>query len=407
MRPINIFFIIIILLTLFNNKIYTIDVDESPTILPFTQAIHQRFYFATRLENPINMLHEIKNECSSILLQTCKEKDLIPLENLKKYQFKHSRTLKCIDSLKNENALTSFFHLWQDVAGYKYLGDQVFINEFITLLIFFTKKVITIHVKLSSESLELLNKAQEKALNGKRPIKLDFIAACVEQYYLNRMKKPFDVAAFNAILNQETKSIACKRVTKNSDKIFERFYHIKRLTKPVEKLLAFEDKKLFFQNSDAKKFDHSLNFKNDRVQSIIKQMEENKCSEPLKRAWRDVRRFKSVEDDQYLKDVLKMLFASYKNILTKKLPTTSQAKAEESLKTIEYLYNEVEKMSSDNILNAIDMLTIELEGFLEIQNTSCMSRLKKIKESRAFWAATSFLTAGGLIYLKNNFFNEG
>ena len=192
---------------------------QSPIFIsPFSQTVHQRLYIISRLENYINMLEHLNQ--NSIIID--KEK---PVDHL----FKNEKINCCINEIYATNTIDSLLRLWQDIASYKHIEDIEFVEEFITMFSFITQSM-TSHVN----QLKVKNSFHRKNLLSIQEL-LDNIEDNIKFLY----KTDYNNTKSTILHTQDSTTIT-------SDPIFERFYYIKRLAKPITLLFIKKIIMLFF-----------------------------------------------------------------------------------------------------------------------------------------------------------------
>lgn len=156
----------------------------------------------------------------------------------------------------------------------------------------------------------------------------------------------------------------------SANQIFLRFYYLQRLSKPVHMLYKYYKRHsfcalhTFVEKGHKFVIDDKLQFNNERVKLCIKRMEETQCLDQLFRLWLELKQYKLLGNDTFVREFSILTFITYKNIITHCL--TKQPNLHKSLgQSILNLYNNLESLPLEEILEAIDMLSEELPPILE------------------------------------------
>lgn len=324
------------------------------SIAPFSYKVLKRFYLIERLRKTMNVIAEIKEQIDQCAFLA--GHNSIPAKN-------HSITL-----LNNTTrTLRPLFMLWEDFSNYKKLNDELFVEEF-------TREVfVVVKFKLLNDLHK--SKLQTKAFCSNFDFvdhvsintRIDIIAA------IGNFLKDETITLHH--LHDEIQSIIARQkkrfndIPKNieSEHILQRLYLIERLRNQTTFLQCFKQlnlnifKKTDFKNKKFKKreFDDQIIFHDHRIQTTIKKMIQTNSLDPLILLLENFYEFVHIDNAEFIRETLITLFITQKNILMNHLPETKDAGT--VIIQIVHLYNLINSLPIEEILNAIDTLTDALE----------------------------------------------
>ena len=156
-----------------------IDEEDQVSISPFTNAVHQRYYFIARLE-PVHVIIESLH-CTSIVTYQ-------DYQALSQIEPRHFRIIQCIEEMQEEQTCVPLLELWGEVCVYKYITDEQFIKEYTALVCVIAHQLVTqMHDQLSNSDQKTLAKVIDRAPGSASNICSYDVA--FRYYLVKRLKK--------------------------------------------------------------------------------------------------------------------------------------------------------------------------------------------------------------------------
>lgn len=278
---------------------------EHVTVTQFCELYHQRSYFVLRLEQIIELIKKIDKKPFTFKFNHA--------------QFDNPLVLKCIEEIEKTNSIQPFYKLWKNTRRYKYLEDESFALN-VTRLIFTIQHTIytsTRHADTgSSFDIELHLSCSSYTE-----------ATTIRKYHAKRLSETF---AF-------LKTVRCSKRS------------------------LFEEE---HEGCDCSFITH-YQFTNPSILNCIKKMEEQKTLEPLLSLYKEFTTYKLIQDDLFVREFTTLAFIVTRNIFIHNIqdpPTTLQKRAKNQ---VTHIYENLDKLPLDEILEAIDLLNDELPEILD------------------------------------------
>lgn len=298
---------------------------DTYTINHRTKNIYHRFYVINRLEPTLRF---IENKQNKKALNIC-------YESLKNQSWKHPEIQTVCADIIDKKDISPLFTCWQHLYSYRHIEDNLFEAEFVQL-IWLLCKVINI-----SDS-------------------------------------PCDK----------------KNAQITTDTIANNFYLIHRLMRPIETLCSIYEQSPISISEQKKDMLHTSFFdemkepSHVRIQDCVREIEETNSMKPIKKVYKECVQYRYAGDDTFLQEQLSLLFFAYKLILTKKLSNQTEQVIMHEMDTIQYISNNLEEFSTDQILTAIDMMTDKLSTIHNLEKKG-----KSLLQKRVYWAALPLIAA--------------
>ena len=291
-------------------------------ISDFCELVHFRTYYIHRLEQSIALL---KNKDKKNKIEW----------RINKQPFKEKHILNAIDGINAKNTLQPFFNLWDLILSLKYLDDKNLLKEFAILL-------YILHNNLRIKQPEIKNLVEsdlQLSLAGTNFTE----AITIRIYYAHRLQIPI----------QRLKSIKC-----NKDTFFE---HI--------------------ENGCDCTFISNYDFQHPAILSCIKKIDVQSSLSPVLDLWLEFSNFKQIQDELFLKEFLLLVFTTYRNLLINNAFIHQTPIKKATLEIISQIYEHLESIPLEQILEAIDVLTEELPEIMqEYEINSDMAWKKWLKK---------------------------
>ncbi|MEX0940662.1 MAG: hypothetical protein WDZ41_04850 [Candidatus Babeliales bacterium] len=329
----------------FLNTVVKENIDKSFAISFFTELIYRRYYFVARLEKTVNFITTLKNKIHGcIKLEYITHIDDINL-------FKHVLIKESVAKMNQTKSLEPIIITWHDFKNYKFLEDEIFLDDFTKLILIISKKLFLHIMPKQPTDIEIL---YEKGLNVSSLERLDFIDNFIEK-----------VDEINEISTYKSSPFYLQKIKSNfTEAIAQRFYYLQRLNPSLDYLMKHIEKKelrnllLEYNNNKLDVFHHK------RIQECIGSMEIQHSIHPLLILCNDIKQYKFLEDPAFIQESIKLIFILYKNIFFG-FSNTKKIISPELLQQINTLYQKIDHLPLEEILNTIDMLAHELPNIVE------------------------------------------
>lgn len=212
-----------------------------------------------------------------------------------------------------------------------------------------------------------------------------------------KQKLLFFLCCNASILSTSIKSLEQKSDTVSTERIFYRFYLINRLQPSIElfsRIVLNESKTNSHLHELICAFDDldSSLFTNSTIQKSIQYMCQFNDTEPLIHLIETLGHYRYIEDDIYVREVIILLLAVYKNIVVRVVYKNTPI-PKDLINLIVTTYSSIKIVSLDNLLETLDAATDELEHLYNTQQATYTTRL------RANLTIGALITLGGLLWL--------
>ena len=301
-----------------------------------TDLIYQRFYLIKRLQHPMNMLLD---------------RHIQPqlFDRMDPSFFSHSEVQSIVTELKHSLCLKPMHTLWQKFTSYQYLFDPIFTDEYIRLIC----------------SLYLIQKTESIKLFSSREQQLYFLDTIIDVRSHQIPTPPVKVQP---------------QMEATTDHIAQRYFVLKRLRKAMDFLVSvhIQDKNPFLKKAtravsidytddvrdDLKQFSH------ERIKECLRSLCHEKNLEPLLLVCAECKQYRYVTDDTFLQEMLMSMFLIYKSLLLKNLSEPTEQMVLTEMNQVLEVYENLDRLSLDEILEAIDVATDTLITIQNIQTGS-------------------------------------
>lgn len=312
-----------------------IDSRFEKSINPFTRDVYYRYYLIERCQDPVDLLKKNPNVWRAI------DFDHFILHQNDRDIFENSIVKEKALAIQKTHLIEPFLDLWHQISTHRHVNDLSFHEDFIKLLFMLYR------------SLEQPSPQKAPAQNP--------TAYSIEKM-LSTIDKHTDKIRPNSPKRSAPDNAPSDTYPVTTDDIALNYYLIHRLDKPIRFLAAAHDKLI---SSKTGLVDHAMcnmgiNFSHERINYCFNQMTARKNLEPFLHTWQEFSRFRHAGDAHFLKEMLMMLFAVYKDLLLSMLTTESEEFITSEMDTILDLYEHVNELPLDDILHAIDLTTDKL-----------------------------------------------
>ncbi len=319
--------------------------SECPHHLHITQRtdlIYQRFYLIKRLHDPVH-----------VLLHCQMQPELF--DHMETTFFNHAEIQLIVNEMKAAHSVKPIQVLWERFNAYQYLFDSLFTDECIRLIC----------------SLYIMQKPD--------PIK--FLSS--REQHLHFLDTVMDAR------NQQHEKLSVRipsHVEVTTDQIAQRYFVLKRLRKAMDFLVDvhIQDRNPFFSDTiRTTSIDYTedvrddLNqFSHDRIKECLRSLYQEKNLEPLLLVCSECKQYRYATDDTFLQEMLMSVFLVYKSLLLKNISESTEKMVLTEMNQVLEVYENLDRLSLDEILEAIDVAT---DTLITIQN------IQKESYTKHFW----------------------
>lgn len=284
-------------------SIITLCAERSLVIPELCESITRRTYLLSRLERMILMLRVTKSSKKF---------------SLNSALFSHPTIITTIKQIDDNNSLQPLFDLWDYLKEYRSIDDCQLIHEFTKLTLSIP---VTMHYgphikKMAHPDIKL-------SLNG-----ITFTeAVTLRHYYAQRLKRPLSFL----------KQVKCKKTD-----------YFEQAANGCNCLLIT-----------------NYQFSHPEIKRVVSHMEQHNSLDPLLKLGNEFEKMKLIQDEQFQKQFMGLIFTTYRNLLINNASTHHLPIKKNTLELMAHLYDELEQLPLEQLLDAIDLLAEELPPLLE------------------------------------------
>ena len=279
--------------------------DEKIIITQFCERYHQRSYFILRLEKIIESIRKHPQKKYSF--------------SFNQEQFNNHTVLACMAEIQKKTSLQPFYGLWEQINHYKYMEEKSFAHDF-TKLLFAIQHTIYAH-NIKTKGIPPFD--IQFSLEGRSYTE----ATTIRNYYFKRLHCVF---------------LLLKKI-------------------PCSKQSLFDTEGI---GCDCTFITHHT-FLHKDIKKCIEQMERQQSVKPLIALSKDFYCCKLIQDDVFLREFITLTFIVLRNIFNNNIPAPLTPVQKKYTSHIAYIYQNLDKLPLEEILEAIDLLHKELPGLLE------------------------------------------
>lgn len=284
--------------------------EKTIVICKSCEMVHERSYFLRRLKKIIDLFQHLDK---SPRVNT-------DFNNFSPDLFSHPRIKRLIVSLENTSNLGAFFNLWEELCDYKYINDELLIKEFTRFTLLITKKICPECYTKSTNPLDISFTLSSGSYTE---------AVTIRDYYSTRLKKPLELLSH----------IKC-----NKDSLFE------SVSRDHECNCVFES---------------HIRFKHGDINRCIDLMSSKNSVSPLLQLGKEFSKYRLIQDEKFNREFLLLVFGVYKNLITYNALHKNLSINKSTLTLISYIYENLEHLPLEQILDATDLLSEELPHLLD------------------------------------------
>lgn len=318
-------------------------------ISAFTELVYKRVYFIERLERSVEFL-----KCLPIDIEVLLE------VNQDLHCFHHKTIKDSINKIIQLKSLHPIELAWEDFIAFKLLDDELYLDDFTKLILIISERIL-LHIikRLPHKPLFDINSLFEKALSASYLERLAYIDLALEALSTLKIKTSFKKPI---LIVDHVKMGYTESVT-------NRFYYVHRLQKSVKKILCNkQDTALFFKhiNHIISAVDEKISFSHEYINDAVKDMESERNLNSFENLWHAFEHYKCIEDVLFVREFSKLVFILHKNkIMNSYITHSKQVITDCTMQQLIDLYNKLDSLPLEELLNAIDVLTNEFPAINE------------------------------------------
>lgn len=372
------------------------------SISNFCNLVYRRYYFIARMRRAITLLSKINSKTSNNFSDS--SESIVDIEFPKPNIFSHAKIKHCINEFAITKNFNAVIELWEELLVYKEIDDSVIVEEFARLVFLIFKNF---HLHTKKEPMPKKDCELEKLHNSLVMLPLaqlieiiDIVAELHSQKKedLNMIENLLADALNNTGIYEDLDKTDLKSTINyypETEIVTNRFFFIQRLAQPINLLEKLKPNSALLYSKVTNAIASILNnhledlrLTNDEIRLAAKKIMDSKTINPIFDAWENIKEYKHAENDDFLKQFIKLTFLIYKSLLR-------ASKNEEliiSEAEIVQNYNEFSQLSIVDMLEKIDSLAWEINDEIrEIKKSH-----KKIWKTIAyrFWWLPTIITAG-------------
>lgn len=152
----------------------------------------------------------------------------------------------------------------------------------------------------------------------------------------------------------------------NLDDVAMRFYLLRRLAKSMMFLNKLDKKNIFLSacsDIEGNMIDDITDrfvFTQKNVVLCIKEIRRTRSIQPLLKLWDDIKHYRFIKSIDLIKEFSILTFVIYKNLMTHCLPEHMSSREKSVTQSLIQVYEKLDSLPLEEILNAIDLVTEEL-----------------------------------------------
>ncbi len=300
-----------------------------------TFLVYRRYYFIERLDKTIQLLakmyQEVNHMQAMLTEQAVNFKDLLPQHECE--HLGHKLIKRSIAYIQQTRSLKPLFLVWDSFKSYKFLHDDLFVDDFSKEIFIITRNTIN-HLQRCQPNGRLKHSCMQHALIAYKLGDLLDDIDVMRQYLCGCTRKTSSREQTDRSLD-----VSDLHLSVNTDEVAFRFYCTKRIEKAVSFLLALPSQELHIPNKVDCLFRHG---------ALLKEVHVHKSFAKL---WEDVEQYRYIDNDQFMRDFLSYMLAL---LLHKQQSIIAQRSL--SSEEIATIHEQIENIPIEELLHTIDVV---------------------------------------------------
>lgn len=268
------------------------------------ENITRRTYFISRLERTVNILKSIDIRGIPFVIDSC--------------LFTHPELIETIACINKDKTLEHIFTLWEKLKSYKNIDDFLLMQEFTKLIL-----ILPWQLQQYKKIIKSIKPDIRLSLEGTSYVE----AVTLRRYYTERLRQPVQFLTL----------VPCAQ-------------------------------KEFFEASKPGcdcSFITNYDFIHPEIKKTINRLHEENNLLPIVKLSQEFEKLKLINDSLFQKEFMLLVFTAYRNLIINNASKYHLPVKKSTLELIIYLYENIDRIPLEKILDAIDLLAEELPSLLE------------------------------------------
>jgi len=382
----------IILLFIFFN-LATTHVKSTIVVSDFCERVHKYTYLIYRLEKPLRILSHIKQQKSYYVN--------LAAQVTMAYSFQHPSIVSMIEQIQKTKSIKPLFNVWSCIHSYKYVHDQLLINEFIILILILSKNILIQYIHNTNEQEELAQCITRK-FNTTLKLNCNKIIDTIHLFtnaLIHVKKNNINHIKFLFSLSKKTNTLVLLpfqdfNTAAQTEKCTFRYYLYHRLKKTFLLFKKLNTFKNFYKSIHQLSID---NFQDNRIKQCVIEIQQKNTIAPFLELADEFKKYCCVDNFLFLKEFLTLTFIVGKYIILEHHNRIS-------IQQIIEVYDKINELPIEEILHAIDLITEQLPAIVEEYelNNKEISWQQWFKKYWWTLPIVAIIVGGKIILSKNN-----
>lgn len=310
----------------------------------FCNYVYRRYYFVKRLTTTMLLFLDVEDRINKNKYKKIQLDSLFDFNDTA--QFKDMRIQRSVDGMQQKRSLKPLFMIWEEFHSYTSIKDQIFVEEF-TKEVFIISRNMLITLAAHDEFVVVppirATATAEQLLND-----IDFMTDMI--YKLENNLPIDDLQAMQQHRDVDLHTFA------HINDVMMRYYVIKRLKNACSHLPI-----IAYYNPRMSK---NITWHHPLIVSCVHVMEQSRAVDPLIELWDDVLQYKYVQDDLFMHEFAQLVLVIYANAMNEYAQKNTSL-TKNALSTAIAVYQVIDKLPLQEILDVIDIITHDLPPLLE------------------------------------------
>jgi hypothetical protein len=341
-----------------------------------TFLIYRRYYFVARLDKTIKLLAKMYQEVNA-MREIFAEKhitfeDIVPEETYR--LFTHKQIRHSVKEISHTRSLKPLFMVWDSFKAYKFLHDDLLVEDFSKEIFIITRNTIdSLHKQLLHKNhIKIADYSVEELFN-----KLSLMASSIESL----------LSGNDSVYMSRKNDMSDIHMAVHTDDVAFRYYCIRRLSKAFDLLRSLPE-----TSQDVQRMHIFLKGR------FFEKYRKPSARQSYKKLWDDLIQYKYIDNEGFTHS-----FAAY--ILTMLYVKSSESEIHKRLSQADLieLHKRIEQLPLEEILQTIDLVVKQMQNVVNHYQKSGLTLGQWIK--RYWWAPPVIITTIALkcfvVYYKN------
>ncbi len=359
------------------------------SVSEFCEQVHKHKCFVRLLKKTIKILK--KKNYYPIIAHHIKNNGIKDTQII----FKHPFIQTALNQVKQTKNLRPFFKIWHELSQFKFMDDGLIIKEFTQIILYVSKNILINQMSYKKRGDTLvpqINNTCDSALENEQVEQIvHIINLCTDSFELIQSNS---LESLNELWNSPQQKTTIELTAFEENLYTEQctliYFLIQRLkyTYYLAKKLHKTKPHIFKKQ---KTFDTSTEYTNIRIKRCQTDMYYTQSLLPLLHLWKEFNEYRYINNPTFLQEFLCLTLNAEKHIV---LATTAQKKLRIPIGHILALYNNIENLSIEELLNGIDAVAEVLPEIIEHYELNADMTWKDWAK-KYWWLPVSIVAIGG------------